>query len=109
MIYLCNTFTVHMLPIMQANESYPLTITRIPAKEVMAILRENAFRSYFGHEESARHLARYLGVTIKICRENITLTENDVLIVAAITGKRKWEAGLKPSPGWVFFMVELRQ
>lgn len=109
MIYLCNTFTVHMLPLMAANESYPLTVTRIPAKEVMQILRENAFRSYFGHEESARHLAKYLGVTIRISRGNITLTENDVLIVAAITGKRKWEAGLKPCPGWIFFMVELRQ
>ena len=109
MIYLCNAFTVHMLPLMRVNESHTLNITKISAKEVMSILRENAFRSYFGHEESARHLAKYLGVTIKICRGYITLTENDILIVAAITGKREWEHGLKGFPGWVFFLVELRQ
>ena len=109
MIYLCNAFTVHQLPIMRVNDEHLVSFRRIPAREVMEILRENAFRSYFGHEDSARHLSKYLGVTVKISRGNITLTENDVLIVAAITGKRDWEAGRKSCPGWIFYLAELRQ
>ena len=105
MIYLTNAFSVHMIPRTHVGEEKNLHLRRISSYEAGAILRSGAFRSYYGHGESAYHLARYLKINIPVSRGYVELEPEDVLIIAAITGKRKWEAGLKPYPGWIFFEV----
>ena len=105
MIYLTNAISVHMLPHLKVGTEVSLHIRRISSYEAGDILKSGAFRSFYGHGRSAYHLARYLKLDIPISRGFIELQDDDILIVAAITGKRKWEAGFKPFPGWIFFEV----
>lgn len=105
MIYLTNAISVHMLPHLKVGTETDLHIRRINSYEAGDILKSGAFKSFYGHGRSAYHLSRYLKLDIPISRGFIELKEDDVLIVAAITGKRKWEAGYKPFPGWIFFEV----
>ena len=105
MIYLCNTFTPHMFPRMAVDEEHMIRIRRIDGWEAEEILKSDAFRSFYGHGSSAEHLARYLHVDVPVSRGYVVFRPGDVVIVAAITGKREWEAGRKPYPGWVFFEV----
>ena len=105
MIYLTNAISVHMLPHLRVGTELDLHVRRISSYEAGDILRSGAFRSYYGHGRSAHHLSRYLHIDIPVSRGYIELEEGDVLIVAAITGKRKWEAGVKPFPGWIFFEI----
>lgn len=109
MIYLCNTFSLHMLERMKCEESTQVEITRISAVEAGNLLKKNAFRSFFGHSRSAYHLSRYLRVTIPVSRGMITLRERDTLLVAAMNSKRAWEAGYKGCPGWRFYLVKRRR
>ena len=105
MIYLTNAFSVHMIPRTHVGDEKNLHFRRISSYEAGAILRSGAFRSFYGHGESAYHLSRYLHIDIPVSRGYIELKPEDVLIIAAVTGKRKWEAGEKPFPGWIFFEV----
>ena len=105
MIYLCNTFSLHMLPRMNVGEVREVRIRRISAIEAGDVLQNNAYRSFFGHDVSAWHLGRYLHTQIPVSRGTIQMDEDDVLIVAAITSKRRREAGYKSVPGWVFYEV----
>lgn len=105
MIYLTNAFSVHMIPRLQVGEERRLIYRRISSYEAGYILRSGAFRSFYGHGESAYHLAKYLKIDIPVSRGYIELKPEDVLIIAAVTGKRKWEAGEKPYPGWIFYEV----
>lgn len=109
MIYLCNTFSLHMLQPMGCEHTQQLNVTRISAQDAGNLLRKNAFRSFFGHRHSAYHLGRYLHVTIPVCRGTVTLTERDMLLVAAIQSKRLWEQGWKGCPGWRFFLISCRE
>jgi len=106
-IYLCNTFNQHMLQWMACGHTRRLNIERISAQDAGTLLRRNAFRSFFGHSRSAYHLARYLHVSIPVCRGVLTLQENDRLLVASIQSKRAWEAGYKSCPGWRFYMITI--
>lgn len=109
MIYLCNTFSLHMLQKMHCGHSLNLDITRISAQDAGNLLRKNAFRSFFGHHDSAWHLGRYLHVAIPVSRGTMTLTENDLLLVATIQSKREWQQGWKGCPGWCFFLISCRK
>lgn len=105
MIYLTNAISVHMIPRTHVGDEKDLHFRRISSFEAGEILRSGAFRSFYGHGRSAYHLARYLKIEIPVSRGYIELEPEDVLIIAAITGKRKWEAGEKPYPGWIFYEV----
>ena len=107
MIYLCNTFSVHMIPRLYVGEMRDVSIRRISSIEAGSILKGNAYRSFFGHDVSAWHLGRYLHTSIPVSRGTVVLQEGDVLIVAAITSKRRREAGYKGVPGWDFYEVKL--
>ena len=109
MIYLCNTFSLHMLRKMGCSHSQQVEVTRISAADAGSMLRNNAFRSFYGHQRSAYHLGRYLHVTIPVSRGTITLMENDLLLVAAIQSKRSWEQGWKGCPSWKFYTVNVRK
>ena len=107
MIYLCNTFSVHMMPKMQVKDVRNLRIRRISAIEAGDILTSNPYKSYFGHEASAWHLSRYLHLEVKPNRGTIRMKPHDVLIIAAAESKRRWEQGYKPFPGWRFYEITL--
>lgn len=109
MIYLCNTFSLHMLETMRCGKHTTVDVERISAIEAGNLLRHNAFRSFFGHGRSAYHLGRYLHVTIPVSRGTIALRESDLLLVAAIQSKRSWEQGWKGCPGWRFYLVNVRK
>lgn len=107
MIYLCNTFSLHMLERMHCGYSKNVEVQRISAQDAGNLLRKNAFRSFFGHRGSAYHLSRYLKVDIPVSRGTIILRPHDLLLIASIQSKREWEQGWKGCPGWRFFLVNL--
>ena len=107
MIYLCNTFSVHMLPHTCVGDLCDFRIQRVSAMETGRILRECDYISCFGHARSAWHLSRYLRVDIPVDRGTIRLTEDDVLIVAAVSDRKRWETGQQGCPSWVFYRVTL--
>ena len=107
MIYLCNAFSVNMLPAMHVGEGREMKIERISAIEAGSILHENDWQSFFGHEGSAYHLGRYIKTTIPINRGTFKLTPDDVLIVAAVESRRKWESGRRRCPEWRFYRVTI--
>ena len=109
MIYLTNAFSIHMLDRFTVDQEATLVWRRIDSHEAGRILRSGAFRSYYGHGISAEHLSRYLKIDIPVSRGYMELTPNDTIIIAGITGKRKWESGVKPCPGWIFFKVNYAQ
>ena len=109
MIYLCNAFSVNMLPYLWVTESRTVRIERISAKEAGDILQSERFISAFGHEYSAWHLSRYLHVQIPISRDSFKLTADDVLIVAGIESRTKWERGVRKCPEWRFYRVTLTE
>lgn len=109
MIYLCNAFSVSMLAPMWVTEGRKATIERISAKETGEILRTSEWASYFGHRNSAWHLTRYLQVGIPVNRGTFTLTPEDVLIVAAVEGRRKWEDRRSKCPQWKFYRVTIEK
>lgn len=108
MIYLCNTFSVHMLGRLNVNNTRTIRIRRISSIETGNILKSNAFRSFYGHTESVKHLSRYLHLKVPVCRGTVNLEKGDILIIATISSKRDWEKGLKPYPKWRFFELELK-
>lgn len=107
MIYLCNTFSVHMLGRLFVGNQREISIKRISSAEVGDLLKSNAFRSFYGHVESVGHLSRYLRIKIPFSRGVVTLKRGDILLIATISSKREWEQGLKPYPTWRFFRLEL--
>lgn len=108
MIYLCNTFSLHMLKYVPCGQGQTIEITHISAMEAGTMLREHAFRSYFGHHRTAFHLGRYLRVTVPVCRGTIAMEPDDVLLVAASQSKRDRESGRMRLPKWRFYTVQLR-
>ncbi len=105
MIYLANSFSVNMLGDLWVMEGRTAHIERISAIEAGTILTENEYKSYFGHEGSAWHLSRYLKMEIPVNRGTFFLRSDDVLIVAAVEGRRRWEDGRCRCPSWRFFRV----
>ena len=105
MIYLANAFSITMLRYPLIGELHPVTIERIAAFEAGRILRENDFRSVYGHGSTAWHLARYLHVNVPVRREAIMLTEQDTMIVARACTDRKYRSGIRKAPKWSFYRV----
>ena len=109
MIYLCNTFSVSMLGPLWVTENRQIRIERISAKETGEILRGSEWKSYFGHRNSAWHLARYLQAGIPVNRGTFFLMPEDTLIVAAVEGRRKWEDMRSRCPQWKFYRVTVEK
>ena len=109
MLFLSNAFSVHMLEHMNVGDFRNLDIERISARETGRMLRENAFRSFFGHSETAERLSRYLRVEIPVSRGALVFRPHDVLILATLESKRNWELGYSVGdPGWKFYLVTYR-
>ena len=108
MIYLCNAFSVNMLPALWVTEARTVHIERISAIEAGRILRECEWTSAFGHRFSAWHLARYLKVEIPVSRDSFKMTPEDVLIVAGVENRGQWHNEMK-CPKWKFYRVQLEE
>ena len=108
MIYLCNSFSVHMLPRMRCDDLYSLEVQRVSASAVQRLLRNNAYRSHYGHEETVSHLGRYLGLWIPVNREPLKMGPRDTLILATLMSKREYELGYRTSPKWQFYQIRLK-
>ena len=94
MIYLTNGFSIHMLERLNVGDFHEIRIQRINSKKAGDLLRGNNFRSYFGHADTARQLEKYLRCHV------------DLLIIATVESKRKWEQGEKAGPGFKFYLIE---
>ena len=105
MIYFCNTFSLHMLPQMKCGKTANVRVERISTGQVRQMLKGNAWKSYYGHESSVRILGKYLDIFIPVYRGTLRLGPRDILIVAAMDSKRKWEIGYALYPGWKFYMI----
>ena len=105
MIYLCNAFSVNMLPALSVTEGRTVRIERISAREAGEILHQEVYRSAFGHLHSAWHLSRYLHIEVPVCRDSFKLTPEDTLIVAGVENRRQWEIGERSVPDWRFYRV----
>ena len=109
MIYLCNTFSVHMFKRMNCGDFADLTLTRISSYEAGKILKANAFRSFFGHTDGASRLESYLHIHIPYSRGTVKFRKGDVMIIATLESKRLVEQGYKWNNGWKFFLLEYRE
>ena len=109
MIYLCNAFSVNMLPWLWVTEGRTVRIERISAKEAGEILHEQHWISAFGHQHSAWHLSRYLRVNIPVARTSFKLEPEDVLIVAGIESRVKWERKERSCPEWKFYRITVAE
>ena len=107
MIYLCNTFSVSMLPRCEVNQSRGVMVERISAAQAGEMLRREKVVSAFGHAWAAWHLSRYLKVEIPVSRAEIVLKPGDRLIVAAVVNKNRWKSRIEGMPRWVFYEVEV--
>ena len=106
MIYLCNTFSVLMIPPMAVGQAHRMTIERISAEDASELLRNSSFESAFGHSWSAWHLSRYLRVGIPASRRTIHLQPKDKLLVAEVVNKNRFTSRIDGVPKWVFYLVE---
>ena len=109
MIYLCNAFSVNMLPGMWVGEGYDVRIERISAKETGRILRDEEWVSVFGHEYSAYHLSRYLQIRVPVSRDSFKLTPDDILLAAVVESRRLWEQGRRGCPEFKFYRVYITE
>ena len=108
MIYLTNAFSVTMMRWPVIGISRHVQITRISAWSAGEILRNNDFISCYGHENTARHLRRYLKVNIPVNRAPVALTPHDTLIIARAGFDREYErTDTIRAPRWSFYMVKV--
>ena len=87
MHYLCNAFSIQMLSERHAAD---VRFERIhDAHEAMCILTDDAWTNAIGHADTARVVSNMMGLDpLEAQRVNVELTEDDMLIVAQVTGGR---------------------
>ena len=83
MLYIANAFASQMVPDSCILSKKPLT-----AEIVTQMLGMNKWQSCVGHVDTANILSGMLGVEIPANRVSISLTGEDVLIVAQVMGGR---------------------
>lgn len=106
MIYLTNGFSVHMLEDMCEGDFRNLRISRISHVEAQGILRSGAFKSYFGHKDSAEILEKVLRVDIPYNRNLLRLRKGDIMIIATLCSRREREQGPIGIQRFKFYLVE---
>ena len=104
MLYLLNAFSLQMLNLEQKQK---VEIAPLTKEKVSEILRGNDFTSAIGHPDTASALSEELGFDVKMNRINISLTNNDILIVAQLTGGRLPEGSTTLPEGFSFKFVKV--
>jgi len=84
MRYLCNSFSIQMLNVVEKIEVVFQPLTKEKAIQELT----DGFKSVIGHEDTAQVVSSDLGLTIKFNREFISIDEKDIVIVAQIEGGR---------------------
>lgn len=108
MLYLTNSFSVHMLPKLNCGEWEDVRIKRISSDDACRMLKGKTFKSFFGHVDTAKWLERRWRMHIHVSRDLVEFRKGDTMIIATVSSKRTWETGEKPAPGFRFYLVEYR-
>lgn len=109
MLYLTNSFSVHMLPKLNCGEWEDIRFRRISSDEACRMLKGKAYKSFFGHVDTVKHLERRWRIHIPVNRDQVTFRKGDTMIIATVSSKRAWEQDEKrPGPGFKFYLVEYR-
>ncbi len=104
MIILSNAFSLQMLDL---EEKQQVEITPLTQVETIEVLKGNDFTSCIGHPDTASVLSEYLGLDVKMNRINVSLTNNDILIVAQLTGGRLPEGSTTLPEGFSFKFLKV--
>lgn len=104
MLYIANAFAGQMIP-----DSCIISKKPVPTDIVKQMLENREWESCVGHTDTASVLSGILGVTIPANRVSISLTGDDVLIVAQVMGGRLPEGTTTLPEGteMKFFMYNL--
>ena len=86
MRYVCNTFTLSMLPLPAVGEAkcHILVVHALDPARARQWLLEGEFASAVGHEGAADLLSALTGVEIPVQRRQITLQPHDELLVVQV-------------------------
>ena len=106
MIYLNNSFSLNMLPV-----NFTGSVSIQPAIGLDSLLMSGSVINAIGHADTAFLVAKLLasdGINIpEAKRQNVTLTPNDVLIVAQYNGPRLPEGATTLPSGATFTFKEV--
>ena len=84
MLYITNAFSIQMLPHLATTLSFkPATL-----EQAMKIMKTNVFTSAVGHVDTANVVSNLLNMEIPMNRISVNLKDNDVLLVAQLSGGR---------------------
>jgi Domain of unknown function (DUF1874). len=108
MLYLTNSFSVHMMPKLNCGEWEDVRFRRISSDEACRMLKGKTFKSYFGHVDTVKWLESRWRMHIHVSRDLVEFRKGDTMIIATVSSKREWEQGGKPAPGFKFYLVEYR-
>lgn len=84
MLYITNAFSIQMLPHLATTLSFkPATL-----EQAMKIMKTNVFISAVGHVDTANVVSNLLNMEIPMNRISVNLKDDDVLLVAQLSGGR---------------------
>ena len=84
MLYITNAFSIQMLP----TEVIGLTFKPITQKQAKKMVKANVFVSAIGHGDTANMVSKLLDTNIPMNRISVNLKDDDVLLVAQLSGGR---------------------
>ena len=84
MLYITNAFSIQMLPHLATTLNFkPVTL-----EQAMKMAKANIFISAVGHEDTANVVSNLLSAFVEMNRISVNLKDNDVLLVAQLSGGR---------------------
>ena len=84
MLYIVNAFSIQML----ATAGAVLSFKPISLEQAQKMVKTNVFISAVGHIDTAKVVANMLNATVEMNRISVNLKDNDVLLVAQLSGGR---------------------
>ena len=83
MLYITNAFSIQMLSVATTLNFKPVTLG-----QAQKMVKTNAFISAVGHEDTANVVSNLLSAFVEMNRISVNLKDNDVLLVAQLSGGR---------------------
>ena len=87
MLYIVNAFSIQMLA-PSATDRATLSFKPVTLEQAIKMVETNIFVSAIGHEDTANVVSKLLNVEIPMNRISVNLGNNDVLLVAQLSGGR---------------------
>lgn len=103
--YLCNAFSLSMLPVAEDGSPLPISLVRIMPVDPANI--PDSVESFVGHPDTANVLSHILGFQVPMNRGSIRLKPGDKLYVAQLTGGRLPEGATTLPEGSSFQFLEV--